>query len=528
VAGSPRPPRWLRLQVALQYALATLLLVIVVTQHSSTTGLALRQLLNLHKLFKTFVEVWGLLLLYHHWLPWALLAGTTLGLGMGLLRGKHYLPVAILMVLAVGFVPGGQPEVLLALALALALNLPPWGAIPAPAWARALRVPLAPLLAPVPSLRILLDLRSPAWRPTLGALLGMALAGVGFVGSVAAKVTPGQHLQDFVYWDDSMVDPRVEVVARSPEGYVGDFHEIQVVGDRAVVVAESGSIQIVPLGGQGEHIYHPIPPRQLQNGDVSSVSSWTQPSTGRTWVMDGFQSLRVLDLTDHGFLDRGHIDLPVRMNFAYLRYAAGLERLLLVEVNALSGYHGQITFIDPTRMEPPRHCFLTDAATGLRRGAPRNAVWVPPLGKLVISPDYDPWLYTVDPQSCVVDPWLDTGEFNGRIRWIEEWGRLVLAKPGERYVEVVDPSVPSIERRIPTQPGVRVLDVDPQRDLLVTGSVLTGRLLVQQASDGKTIDSFGTLMPMVRSMALDPDSGQAILSTWTVLYRIPYAVNASN
>jgi len=528
VTDTPRPPRWLRPLVALQYILAGVALVVAATQHSSALGLALRQRWNLHKLFKGGVEVWGLLLLYHGWLPWVLLAGAAGGLGMGLLRGKHYLPVAILMVLAVSFIPGAQPVLLLALALLLAFNLLPWGRNIAPGWLRALWLPGVPLLAPVQSLRLLLSLRGRAWRPALGALLGLVLAGTGFVGSVAAMVEPGKHQWDFVYWDEAMVDPRVTVVARSPNGYIGDFHEIQVVGDRAVVAAESGSIQIVPLSDEHEHSYQPIPRRLLEHGDVGSVSSWTQPGTGRTWVMDGFQSLRVLDLTDHGFLDRDRIDLPVRMNFPYFRYAPALERLLLVEVAALDGYHGQITFIDPAGVEPPRHCYLTDAATGERRSAPRNAVWVPPLGKLVISPDYDPWLYTVDPQSCAVDRWLDTGDFNGRIRWVQEWGRLVLAKPGERHVEVVDPAGPSIERRIPTQPGVRVLAVDSQRDLLVTASVLTGRLLVQRASDGETVDSFGTLMPMARSMALDPASGQAILSTWTVLYRVPYAVNASN
>lgn len=522
---SPTRLRLLRLQVLLQYLLATVLLGLAATQHSSALGLALRQRWNVHKLFKGGVEVWGLLLLYHRWLPWVLLAGALTGLGAGLLRGRSYLPAAVLLVLAVSFVPGAQPVLLLALALLLAINLLPWRPQldPRSPWLRALWLPGLALLAPVPSLRLLMGLRSRAWRPVLGALLGLALAGAAFVGSVAAMVEPGKHQWDFIYWDESMVDPRVQVVARSPDGYLGDFHEIQVIGQQAVVAAESGSIQLVPLTDQGEHVYFPIPPRQLDHGDVGSVSSWTQPGTGRTWVMDGFRSLRVLDISSRGFADRGQIGLPVRMNFPYFRYAPELERLLLVEVSALDGYHGQITYIDPAGIEPPRHCYLTDAATGQPRTAPRNAVWVPSIGKLVISPDYDPWLYAVDPGTCTVEPWLDTGEFNGRIRWVDAWGRLVLAKPGERYVEVVDPAGPSVERRIPTQPGVRVLAVDTQRDLLVTASVITGRLQVQRASDGQRVDSFSTLMPMARSIALDPATGQALLSTWTVLYRVPYA-----
>ncbi len=523
--ASPPRLRWLRGYLAVSWGLAIGLGLLVVTQRSSALGLALQQRWNLHKLFKGSFEAWGLLILYKGWIPWVLLAGLVVGLGLGLLKDRLYLPAAVLVVLAVSFVPGAQPLLGLALALLLALNLLPWGARPRPgaAWIGALWAPGLALLAPVPSLRLLLGLEHPAWRPLLGALLGLGLAGAGFGGSVAAMVTPGQHHWDFVLWDDSMVDPRVETVARSPNGYVGDFHEIQVVGDQAVVVAESGSIQLVPLGPEGEHRYHPVPARQLQHGDVGSVSSWTQPETGRTWVMEHFQRLRVMDLGPDGFMDVGHIDLPVRMNFPYFRWAPELERLLLVEVAALDGYHGQITFIDPEGRAPPRHCYLTDAATGERLHAPRNAVWAPPLGKLVISPDYDPWLYTVDPRSCQVEPWLDTGSFNGRMKWVEAWDRLVTAKPGARHVEVIDPAGPRIERRIPTQPGVRVLAVDPERDLLVTASVLTGRVDVQRAADGELVDRFETLMPMARSLALDPASGTAILSTWTVLYKLPYA-----
>jgi len=499
------------------------LAILAATQHSSALGLALRHRLNLHKLFKGGMEAWGLLLLYQGWLPWALLAGLLAGLGMGLLRGRAWAPAAVLLVLAVSFVPGAQPLLILLLAIILAAELRPWGLTAEPRLRRALWVPGLALLAPVTSLRVVLGLRHRAWRPALGVALGIGLAGAAFVGSVAARVTPGQHEWDFVYWDESMVDPRVEVVARSPGGYVGDFHEIQIVGDRAVVAAESGSIQLVELTPGGGISYHPVPPRQLEHGDVGSVSSWTQPETGRTWVMDHFQSLRVLDLTPTGFVDSAWVPLPERMNFPYFRYAPELERLLLMEVAALDGFHGQITFIDPSGAQPPRHCFLTDAASGERKSAPRNGVWVPPLGRLVISPDYDPWLYTVDPADCTVEPWLDTGAFNGRIQWVEDWGRLVLAKPGERFVEVVDPAIPAVERRIPTQPGVRVLGVDAGRDLLVTSSVLTGRVDVQRASDGERVDRFGTIMPMARSMALDPASGMAIVSTWTVLYRVPYA-----
>jgi hypothetical protein len=110
--------------------------------------------------------------------------------------------------------------------------------------------------------------------------------------------------------------------------------------------------------------------------------------------------------------------------------------------------------------------------------------------------------------------------------WNATLERLFIAMPNQFSVVVANPATGEIERTIPTQPGVRPLAVDAERGLLVTASVATGMVLVQRLDTGAYVDSFRTVMPMVREMTLMQEEGIVILSTWTQLYAIPYAINA--
>ena len=75
---------------------------------------------------------------------------------------------------------------------------------------------------------------------------------------------------------------------------------------------------------------------------------------------------------------------------------------------------------------------------------------------------------------------------------------------------------------IPTQPGVRALAIDLERKIIVNASVITGQILVQDLYTGEILDRLGTVMPMVREIALEPNSGQAVLTTWAAIYQFPY------
>jgi len=154
---------------------------------------------------------------------------------------------------------------------------------------------------------------------------------------------------------------------------------------------------------------------------------------------------------------------------------------------------------------------------------PRDAAWVPPLGRLVLTPNFGEWLALADPATGLVEPWLELYSANAKPLWVPGLERLLLARPDAASIAVIEPISGTVERSIPTQRGVRALAVDHDRGLLVTGSVLTGRVEVQRLEDGEVLDSFGTLMPMIREIALDTERGEAIVATWTVLYRLPYA-----
>ena len=57
---------------------------------------------------------------------------------------------------------------------------------------------------------------------------------------------------------------------------------------------------------------------------------------------------------------------------------------------------------------------------------------------------------------------------------------------------------------------------------MLTASVITGQVWVQDLQSGEVLDRFGTFMPLVREIEIDPQSSRAFLSTWTALYAFPY------
>ena len=140
----------------------------------------------------------------------------------------------------------------------------------------------------------------------------------------------------------------------------------------------------------------------------------------------------------------------------------------------------------------------------------------------MIAPNWGDRLYLLDPDTGRMSPWVAVPTMNGKMTWSGETGRLYLAQPNRMSVAVIDPAAGVIERTIPTQPGVRPVAIDAGRGLLLTASVITGQVWVQDLQSGEVLDRFGTFMPLVREIELDPISSRAFLSTWTALYSFPY------
>ena len=69
--------------------------------------------------------------------------------------------------------------------------------------------------------------------------------------------------------------------------------------------------------------------------------------------------------------------------------------------------------------------------------------------------------------------------------------------------------------------GVRVMAIDSQRDWLVSGSLVTGQIEVQELATGKVLQRI-YLGPWLRSIVVDPQTATAYVSANGALYKVPY------
>ncbi len=508
-ASSERARGWWLL---LQWPAVALLSALLVL-----SGLRSGQLLELlpypHGLIKGALQAWHVLMLRLPTLPvWWGLGLVLVALSLLLRRERAWWAGAVLAA-GCAALPWASWGAKLVLGLLLLLNL-----LPATAWARVPRLtrflgwtPGSALLLPAPVLGTVVRGR---WPVLLAPVLLVPLA-FGLDSVLATR----HYLPGLIGWPDSRVDSRVTVLDRA-EVMRGEYHDIELLGDHAVVVAEDSCRLLgVPLGG-GEPVVRDLAPRwpPFQAG---ALDAWVD-ADGLTWLLTGPNQLGGLRLGPDGWETEVTRHFPGPCNFAYLVPALDLHRLLVVFVNAHDREPGGIVPFELPALRPLERVAL-ERADGSWFPTPRDAAWIPPLGRLVLTPNFGAQLHLADPGTGLVEPWLELYSANAKPLWVPGLQRLLLAQPDAGSVAVVDPVAGVVERRIPTQRGVRALAVDMERQLLVTGSVLSGRVEVQRLSDGEVVDSFGTLMPMIREIALDVERGEAIVATWTVLYHLPYA-----
>ena len=86
-----------------------------------------------------------------------------------------------------------------------------------------------------------------------------------------------------------------------------------------------------------------------------------------------------------------------------------------------------------------------------------------------------------------------------KVAWDDETQKVYSAVPNRMQIQVIDPKVPKVEYTIWTQPGVRAIAVDGIRNLIVSASVVTGQIWVQDATTGAIVKRMGTVYPMVRN-----------------------------
>lgn len=444
-------------------------------------------------------------------------------------------------------------------------------------------VPGSTLLAPSLVGAAVGSLERRGLHPVLVSVAGMALA-LAWVELDCLLHYPAVRAS-MERWPDSLLDPEIRVLAHSEPGVRADWHGVQVVGDHALVVAETTTrLLALPLDG-GPPTVFPLAERWGPHS-VAPLDSETDPASGRTWILDKERELVELDFVAGAFAERRRVELPVPPGYAYLSRTQdelllasvqiagptprrlfrlplpGLQPVQVVELHAEgdrpestavtgrhNGPHPQADRQPHPRPVPPQSTSrdrgprgpvgpgvapperLTDAAV-LRDGPerdrpgqlpmPREVAWLDSQGLLALAPDFGTHLWRADPETGLAERWVEMPTLDGKMRYSKALDRLVVALPSRLELWVLDPDTGAVDWTVPTQPGVRSLALDEERGLVVSASVLTGQIWVQDLRTGALHKRLGTVMPMVRELSLSPERGEAVLTTWVATYAFPY------
>lgn len=384
--------------------------------------------------------------------------------------------------------------------------------------------PLAPLWAPAPW-SAAVELRPPLRRAVAGAAAITLLLGSAWLDCLTGYRAVRDGLER---WPASLLDPRLRVLAQSPPGVRADWHGVQIVDDHAIVVGETRPRLIaLPLDAGRAAVEHTLGPRWGPES-AAPLDADTDPATGLTWVISGARTLTELRWTGAAFEPQRTIPLPAPISYAYVRRAD--DRLVLASVQTagpsprlvISGTLPSLGDLTAVELAEP-------TPGGGRRPIPmpREVVYVPPIEALVVAPDFGTRLYTAALATGSAQPWIDVPTLDGKMVWVPELGRIALALPNRTRLWFIDPTTGTVDWDLPTQPGVRAVAVDASRGLVVTASVLTGQIWVQDLRSGAICDRLGTVMPMAREMALSPTRGEGVLTTWAAVYQFPYTCGRS-
>ncbi len=432
--------------------------------------------------------------------------------------------------------PGPPWPYALALALTVA-NVWPWRL---PRWTSW--VPGVALALPLPVARTVLTPEPPAGgaasaRSAVVLAMLPVMVGAGIVGGALldARLRFAPYEQEALTpWPEGRADPRVERVATSPRGLHSDFHDLELVRDRdgslrAVVTAESQRA-LLAYGKVGSHVAllgsTPLPawwgPMEGLVMDAETDPRGTGGG-GLTWTLDGPHAVVARRWTGSTWEEAARsVTLPRYVHHAYTVRVDGSERADGVYLFAIGLSHQSEGTWVMRLTDNLDHVAIEDLAGPeghMVRGI-RDVAWVPPIGAFVLVPDMGEQLWIWTPGSRVATPWLRVSTRNGKPVWVPELGELLLPAPERGTVWRIDPVAKRVSG-FSTQPGVRAVGVDARRGRLWSASVLTGAVVVQDLRTGAVLDHYAGLMPMFRTLAVDPATGDAWVAGWRDLWRIP-------
>ena len=565
----------LALWVGARLAVPALAVLLLPNLLGDRAARALRHLPYPHGTVKWALESSQGLLLRQQELPFFVLGAAALAVGLTLLRGRAWVVGALATVALPLLVPhyGVAPMVLVAGLVAVA-GLPlAWLSEERSVLRKAAWIPGTTLLFPSV---VGGALGTPA-RPALHrALVGLVGATLGLLAVWTDCLAHYDQVRaGMERWPDALLDPELRVLGHSEPGVRADWHGVQIVGDHAIVVAETTTrLMAFPLAAPGPPVVFDLADRWGMES-AAPLDAETDPETGLTWLVDGGEALAELRWTGATWEPQRRLRLPRTMSYAYLRRTPE-DRLIVASVQiagptprtVVTGTLpdlGDLSAVDlvaegwspppggprpggrrggpppargagppPARgggpPPPGGHGPPPDGA-GPPRGdellagglpMPREIEWIPSIGKMAVAPDFGGHLWLADLETGVATPWVETPTLDGKMRYSAALDRLVVALPNRVELWVIDPHTGAVDWTVPTQPGVRSLAIDDTRGLVVTASVLTGHIQVQDLRTGEVHKRLGTVMPMVRELALSPERGEAVLSTWVATYTFPY------
>lgn len=419
---------------------------------------------------------------------------------------------------------------ILTLALGLGVSDSPWSALGVSLLLALQAAKSAPsVVAWIPGMELLfprLVVRSVwgpqgRWKEGLLSTVGVLPVALLYLG-MEAVAAPEAAMERLARWPDSRVDPRASVMDRVAPPAVFDFQDIDRVGEHVVVIGESPPRLIAyPLDG-GPSATFPLRPF-WENNTGMAVEVASDPATGRSWFLAGPHTVGGARYANGAWTSLGESQplAPVLLHGAMFWFPESQQvGMITLNVAATHDYPGLIRMdgnLGPASIQNFR--------TAEHQPLPvtRDAVWIPPLQRFVLAPDFGNFLYLVDPHTGIGVKWMELSTLNGRMVWDDTLGRLFVARPERAEIAVVNPQTATIEKSLATEGGVRAIAVDATRGLVLTASVMTGGVEVLRLSDGARVDRLSGFMPMVRNLQVLPERGEAILSTWSVLYRFPYA-----
>lgn len=136
----------------------------------------------------------------------------------------------------------------------------------------------------------------------------------------------------------------------------------------------------------------------------------------------------------------------------------------------------------------------------------------------------DPYFAVWDMQNYEITRQVEITPRTDRMIFSEQHNEVWIASPLDGAVMRYNADTLEFTGRIKTTLGDRTLTLDTQRNLLLVGNFMSGKLAVIDLASEKSIATY-YLGPWIRTIALDVDNGIAYVSTVRGLFKVEYALS---